>query len=578
MNYANFSKWKYESYLISLGSKNNKFEERKLKLRFRLIGVPSNHAIKEFLVETSNTFGQIKRSVQREYRLNPIIDINFIYKGKVLRNDLRISQIGDPKIIDPITIICMNSGGAKRVREDEDEIKKLIHVLSEKIIPYRFRWISRRVENKFKELSDNIPLLKLIFAHKFGRELTSLLENFSHGHRFDLSDFLHYNNKYGNNPHKLLDLLLEDFIKNYNEYNRYSEYKDFRILIFSTLLELIPLIPINEESVFYEALKLINDIQIEENGEIFQKLLEILKNSKISIEKKLLTFNVIDNKNFETLLDDFKSFILMNDLECPSELKLGIIDRFERENPKYSSILDKITPNLIKLIEQNINPELEKKINKILFNQGMICGNCGRIINEHKNFSEITFCEVCNKTFCQECIENEDLLNECEFCNRFICKTHEEAYSIINLEERNVVLCDICLEERKYQSNQIICKLCQNKILKCSNDECEINICRKHQIRCVICDKRYCSKCKEKFMRAFDFGLACHKCVETEIIECEECGIEIVKNYNAYSCSDCGKYLCEEHIFSVPDWGKKYCKECLENWKEYTFRMQAFGH
>ncbi len=57
--------------------------------RFRLTGVPPDQAIKEIEVDPNQSIAEIKKSVQREYKLNPILAIQFIFKGKVLPDDLK---------------------------------------------------------------------------------------------------------------------------------------------------------------------------------------------------------------------------------------------------------------------------------------------------------------------------------------------------------------------------------------------------------------------------------------------------------------------------------------------------------
>ena len=62
--------------------------------RFRLTGVPPDQAIKLIEVDPNQNIADIKKTVQREYKLNPILAIQFIFKGKVLPDQLKFAKIG----------------------------------------------------------------------------------------------------------------------------------------------------------------------------------------------------------------------------------------------------------------------------------------------------------------------------------------------------------------------------------------------------------------------------------------------------------------------------------------------------
>ncbi|MHA1775522.1 MAG: hypothetical protein DRO88_03020 [Promethearchaeia archaeon] len=82
-----------------------------MKLRFRLTGVPPDQAIKLIEVDQSKTVGEIKKVVQKEYKLNPILAIQFIFKGKVLADDIKFSKIGLNPKADIITVMATQAGG-----------------------------------------------------------------------------------------------------------------------------------------------------------------------------------------------------------------------------------------------------------------------------------------------------------------------------------------------------------------------------------------------------------------------------------------------------------------------------------
>ena len=62
--------------------------------RFRLTGVPPDQAIKLIEVDPNQSIAEIKKTVQREYKLNPILAIQFIFKGKVLPDQLKFAKVG----------------------------------------------------------------------------------------------------------------------------------------------------------------------------------------------------------------------------------------------------------------------------------------------------------------------------------------------------------------------------------------------------------------------------------------------------------------------------------------------------
>ena len=79
--------------------------------RFRLTGVPPNHAIKQIDIDPTQTILAIKKNVQQEYKLNPILAIQFIFKGKVLPDDLKFQKAGVHPKKDIITVMATQAGG-----------------------------------------------------------------------------------------------------------------------------------------------------------------------------------------------------------------------------------------------------------------------------------------------------------------------------------------------------------------------------------------------------------------------------------------------------------------------------------
>lgn len=89
-----------------------KRDNGKLNLKFRLVGVPPNQTFQ--LVDTNlySSIADLKKTLIRSYKLNPIIAIQFIYKGKVLLGNLKCSMFGGVHTKrDVITVMGIIGGG-----------------------------------------------------------------------------------------------------------------------------------------------------------------------------------------------------------------------------------------------------------------------------------------------------------------------------------------------------------------------------------------------------------------------------------------------------------------------------------
>ena len=62
-------------------------------------------------LDPNNSIAEIKKTVQREYKLNPILAIQFIFKGKVLPDQLKFAKIGIHPKKDVITVMATQAGG-----------------------------------------------------------------------------------------------------------------------------------------------------------------------------------------------------------------------------------------------------------------------------------------------------------------------------------------------------------------------------------------------------------------------------------------------------------------------------------
>ena len=80
-----------------------------------MTGVPPDQAIKLIEVDPNQSIAEIKKTVQKEYKLNPILAIQFIFKGKVLPDNLKFAKIGIHPKKDVITVMATQAGGVNRL-------------------------------------------------------------------------------------------------------------------------------------------------------------------------------------------------------------------------------------------------------------------------------------------------------------------------------------------------------------------------------------------------------------------------------------------------------------------------------
>ena len=82
-----------------------------MQIHFRLTGVSAEQSLKIVEVDPEQTIAEIKRSVAIAYKLNPILAIQFIYRAKVLPDNLKFSKIGIQPKTDLITVMATQAGG-----------------------------------------------------------------------------------------------------------------------------------------------------------------------------------------------------------------------------------------------------------------------------------------------------------------------------------------------------------------------------------------------------------------------------------------------------------------------------------
>ncbi|MFX1449507.1 MAG: hypothetical protein ACFFCM_01610 [Promethearchaeota archaeon] len=79
--------------------------------RFRLLGVPPDQAVKTADIDVNQNITEAKKVVRNLYKLNPILTLQFIHKGKVLPNNVRFASLGLLPKKDVITVMASQVGG-----------------------------------------------------------------------------------------------------------------------------------------------------------------------------------------------------------------------------------------------------------------------------------------------------------------------------------------------------------------------------------------------------------------------------------------------------------------------------------
>ena len=163
------------------------------------------------------------------------------------------------------------------------------------------------------------------------------------------------------------------------------------------------------------------------------------------------------------------------------------------------------------------------------------------------NNNSLTFCDLCHKSICENCMKI-DSTNNLILCNN----DYESNNNKENIKKYYVL--------EKYSK----CPLCKNKIedindlVKCKEAKCENKfICYKCSLFCNICKKIICKTC----------GLYCDQCpCNDSLVSCKLCNSNTIKKcfkencnkklcINCYnSCNKCNIILCDEH--------KNQCLSC----------------
>ena len=433
-------------------------------------------------------------------------------------------------------------------------------------LKHRFEYIEHELFKKVRELMDRSPLMELIKD------------------RHLLRKFQYYAKKIIDLPKINLPLyfekVLEDILKDFTYYRNNLMINELPIKLFEFIQEPT----IQEEGIILNLVFNLIDLMNREKS-IFKEsdlenIIEIIIDGETNPNVRAKLFKIFKSELYSKRFDSLIP-IIENEAHFFREIKLEIIKQLASENPRYSRNLKKIEGFIIDSYQKSQDMEYKELLEKILLKSRKICNNpkCKAIINLHKDYEEILACNSCGEVYCETCQKAQYSIRQCDFCNASVCVQH---YMVIDSKNESLQLCELCRDEDKYQDGQIICDSCRKYIKKCNNEDCRKLICIKHYQRCFICNIIYCIECAKKIIIPTQNEGVCPQCKEY-VVSCSVCGEEIyigdnMDDFTAYQCDDCGKYLCIEHRYGVADWGKNYCKDCMESWKDYVWQMETEGH
>jgi len=82
-----------------------------VKCNFRLTGTPPEIGQKSIDVKPEFTVAELKKVVKDAYDLNPVLQVQFIFRGKVIPDGIVMQDIGIHPTKDTICVFATQSGG-----------------------------------------------------------------------------------------------------------------------------------------------------------------------------------------------------------------------------------------------------------------------------------------------------------------------------------------------------------------------------------------------------------------------------------------------------------------------------------
>ena len=249
-------------------------------------------------------------------------------------------------------------------------------------------------------------------------------------------------------------------------------------------------------------------------------------NSKCNI----CQFTLEKNPNYLTCNVCNSKYCFKNLDYIPYRINKSNIKKFDEKDNCMKRCINCLTP-----ICNRCNTKFTKyKLNNF------ICEFCEINCSICSDQISITYCDYCHKPVCEKCFKND------EKNNLILCLNDNDKNNIENkpqpyfVSEKNET-CPIC----KVKINDI------NSLVKCKVDNCKNKfICNKCSLFCNICKKiickdcsLYCNQCSPNLSL-----VSCKVCNSNTIKKCteENCNNNLcISCYN--SCNQCNIILCNEH-------------------------------
>ena len=339
----------------------------------------------------------------------------------------------------------------------------------------------RIVNDNINEMLKRTPILRFFNEFSLRKEFDLFrykMEKVVHKHDLEL-----FEHNLRRNPMDSLTNILEHI--HLNIYNYDQEFKEE---ISHDLFNFIIVNIINEPIL--RTLECLNQGCMKYKKEVLPQILNQITNNQLKSSSALTLFTFFAPLYFE------ENFSIVKDvLRTENEniaLKRLIINKLEKKN-KYSSEIRRLQNIIFDLYKNTEDSGLKSNAEIILLKIGKICTICKSIINLDKKINEIPFCNNCNQTYCNECINNGNHFFRCS-CGKWFCANCQNKFEIIEKGHKHPLFCDFCWEDGKYQNNDILCNQCISLMKHCDN--CGKKICSVHQ-EYEYSNRYYCENCAE---------------------------------------------------------------------------------
>ena len=349
-----------------------------------------------------------------------------------------------------------------------DELYNLIEELS------KIYGLIENIQNRFK-------ILQVFGRFENLNEIRHLINNVRDVFNGHNESYLRNNYVLRHNPMKFLEIVLEHLNQNIHNYT--SEFKqelsdDLLIFVSVNLIT---------ESIL-RTLKLVNLDSREFKDEKLPEILIKITKNQISTNYSQILLDVFEEFYFKDNIDIIKE--VLKDEDSSIQLKKNILQRLS-SRPRESFEVSELQETLVELFEKRGDYGLKDLLEKILLKIGKICSGCKSTIN--KPIDKIPICYHCNQIYCESCSSEENSLLKCS-CGLWICNNCSHHFKVIDINNKEPSICDVCWDEGSYQDKDIFCDECIKELKSCS--KCGKIVCLSHRNK-RINNKYLCNQCSE---------------------------------------------------------------------------------